>query len=342
MLKRKLLKVAAISLLAVLVISAILSLVGCEKRPDRLYAPFIISPDGEELVFNIGPPWLNEKPPSVEPRPYVIKLGKDAAFRVIPLPKSLLPMAWRPGASPPELFGVSRGPDLPNRILAVAVSDSVSTVLSQDLPGELWAWRMAWNPSGQILATGIHGPHKNGYLGVSYDKGKNINVTDVVIDGASPVWINDETLCLQGGNDILEVNVGGRNPRVTRTIASGEDVSAEHFYFYLVGSLDGEAVCVLGNEIYCGGRLLYHSNKWINQIIAEGSYVAFKAGSYVWVLDGKGNVKSKRSIDPNTTKLIAISPVHKFVYLEKNYQCIQRYSFVDDDEISTVFDVGVF
>ena len=119
-----------------------------------------------------------------------------------------------------------------------------------------------------------------------------------------------------------------------------EDVSAEHFYFYLVGSLDEEAVYVLGNEIYCGGRLLYHSNQRINQIIAEGSYVAFQAGSYVSVLDGKGNVKSKRSIDPNTTKLIAISPVHKFVYLEKNYQCIQRYSFVDDDEISTVYEVG--
>jgi hypothetical protein len=127
---------------------------------------------------------------------------------------------------------------------------------------------------------------------------------------------------------------------VTRTIASGEDVPAEHFYFYLVGSLEGEVVYVLGNEIYCGDRLLYHSGQQINQIIADGSYVAFKAGGYVWVLDERGNVKSKKSIEPNTTKLIAISPVHKFVYLVKDYQYIQRYNFVDNDEISIVYEVG--
>jgi hypothetical protein len=69
MLKRSMLKVTIIYLLIVLVVSSMLSLVGCEKRPNQLYAPFIISPDGEELAFNIGPPWLNEKPPSVEPRP---------------------------------------------------------------------------------------------------------------------------------------------------------------------------------------------------------------------------------------------------------------------------------
>ncbi|MFZ0035000.1 MAG: hypothetical protein WAK60_08455 [Sedimentisphaerales bacterium] len=177
-------------------------------------------------------------------------------------------------------------------------------------------------------------------MGISYDKGKNINITDIVIDGAPTVWINNETLCLQDGNDILEVDVSDRKPRVIRTIVSGEDVPAEDFYFYIVGSLDGEGVYVLGNEIYCGDRLLYHSNQQINQIMADGSYVAFKAGSYVWVLDGRGNIKSKKSIDSDTTKLIAISPVHKFVYLVKNYQYIQRYNFVDNDEISIVYEVG--
>jgi len=341
MLKRSISKVTPISLLAVLVILSMLSLIGCEKRPNRLYAPFIISPDGEELAFQVGPQWLNGKRPTVEPRPYVIKLGKDVAFRVIPLPKSLLPMAWRPGASPPELFGaiISDEHTTPDRIFAVAVSDSVSTILSQELASEISAWRMSWNPSGQILAARMSGSRRNEYLGISYDNGKNINVTDIVVSEA-PVWINNEVLCVQNGNDILEVDVGDRNPRVTRTIASGEDVPAEDFYFYLVGSLDGKAVYVLGDEIYCDGRLLYHSNQRISQIIADGSYVAFKAGSYVWVLDGRGNLKSKKSIERDTTKLIAISSVHKFVYLVKNYQYIQRYSFVDGDEISTVYEVG--
>lgn len=156
------LKVTIIHLLIVLIVSSMLGLVGCKKRSNRLYAPFIISPNGEELAFNIGPPVLKGKPPPVEPEPYFVGLGKDTASQAIPLPKFLLPMAWRPGASPPELFGVSRGLLVPPyRILAVAVSDdNVSTVLSQELPGELWPVRMAWNPSGQILAAEILGSNK--------------------------------------------------------------------------------------------------------------------------------------------------------------------------------------
>ena len=104
--------------------------------------------------------------------------------------------------------------------------------------------------------------------------------------------------------------------------------------------MDGKVVYFLGNEIYCGSQLLYNSNQKIRQVVADGSYLAFKADNHVWVLDGKGNVKNKKNLGQDV-ELMALCSARKFVYLVKNWRSVERYSFVDDDEISTVFDVGM-
>jgi hypothetical protein len=328
-----------VSLLAILAILGglyLYALLAPEKSPNRIFGPFIISPSGEDLAFRVGTLGPKEKFPSVEPKTCVLKLGKDGT-QLIPVSRSLVPMAWRPGATPTELFGAvfSDGPSAPDRVSAVAVSDSVPTVFSQSLSDGLSVLAMAWNPSGRILAAKVSKVTEDSmvmYLGISYDNGKNINVTNISIWGRELVWTDNETLYVADGADILEVDVSDRNTPSTRTIVSAECPR-------LKGSLDGKVVYVLGNEIYCGEQLLYRSNQSINQIIADGSYVAFKAGSHIWVFDERGNVRNKKSIDPTTTKLIGISSVHKFVYLLKDLRCIQRYSFVDDDKITTVYAV---
>ncbi len=337
MLKRSISKLVAIALLAILIISGAWYMVIYKKAAKGISAPFVISPDGNRLAMTIGS--RLQKYPFVVPikkQVYVLNIGKEASeLNLVPESSAALAMAWRPGALPLELFAaiLPLEPDRPPRIFAVTVSDDASTIFSKILPDNLRIARMAWNPSGDILAAVVLND-KGVYLGISYDNGNNFTITDIAISGGRVIWTNDETLYVQHGNDILEVDVSDRNPRLRRTLVSAEGV-------YLSGSLYGRAVYRLGNEIYCGDQLLYKASQKIRQVIADGSYIAFQAGSYVWVLDGRGNLKSKKSIERDTTKLIAISSVHKFVYLVKNQQSIERYNFVNGDEISTVFDVGI-
>jgi len=313
---------------------------GCEKRPNRISAPFVISPGGEHLAMVIGPLQRNGAYSGAEPterQAYVLKLrkGYPQAIRVAKS-RPVMAMAWRPGALSPELFAATfrLGPDKLPRIFAVTVSDDVSMIFSKVLPDNLRISRMTWNPSGQVLAAVVLND-KGVYLGISCDNGRNLTITDIAISGGRVIWTNDETLYVQHGNDILELDVVDGNPRVRRTLVSAEGI-------YLSCSLYGRVVYRLGNEIYCGDQLLYKASQKIRQVITDGPYIAFKAGSHICVLDEKGNVKNKKNVgDDKYTALIALSSVHKFVYLVKNFQYIQRYSFVDGDGISTVFDVGI-
>lgn len=332
MLKRSISKVTPISLLAVLVILSMLSLIGCEESSNQIGGPFAISPDDEKIAMTIGPGWRHS-------RPYVLELNNGSS-QLIPVQGANLTqgMAWRPGASPPELLVLTSSGEEPQRVVLIRVSDGVtSTVSSWDVPANLIMYDPVWNPSGKILAVTVGKISKGTasiYLGISYDNGKSFTITD--IPGRSSVWTNNETLYLHNGNDILEVEVSNKMAKVRKTLVSAEGV-------WLVGALKGEIVYIQANDIYQGGQLLYHLNQKIRICRVDGSYLAFKVarGGDVVVLDDKGNVINKKSVGNDTTKLIALSSANKFVYLMKNYQYIQRYSFVDDDEISTVFDVGI-
>ncbi len=336
-LKRPTSKVAAIFLLAILVLGALY--VTIHKRvPNRISAPFVISPGGEHLAMVIGPLQRNGAYPGAEPterQAYVLKLRK-AHPQAIRVAKSrpVMAMAWRPGALSPELFAATfrLGHDRLPRIFAVTVSDDVSMIFSKILPDNLRISRMTWNPSGQVLAAVVLND-KGVYLGISCDNGRNFTITDIAISGGRVIWTDDETLYVQHGNDILELDVVDGNPQVMRTLVSAEGI-------YLSCSLYGRVVYRLGTEIYCGDQLLYKASQKIRQVIADGPYIAFKAGSHICVLDEKGNVKNKKNVgDDKYTALIALSSAHKFVYLIKNFQYIERYSFADSNEISTVYEV---
>jgi len=335
MLKCLISEVGAMFLIVVASISSVFGLVGCKERPNHIFGLPVISMDGEKLAFKVGYLGRDEKVFSAKVKPYVLKLGKDTSW-VIPVQCSGLisGMAWRRGVSPPELSIIMLPSHKPGCILTVRLSDDASIKSSQVvLPDNLIVPLITWNPAGQILAAYVNRLEEQGAcLGISYDGGKIINVTDIKILRGNLVWANDETLYLQNGNDILEVDISGRNPRVTKTIVSAEGV-------YLMESLNGKVVYILGNEIYCGDQLLYRSDKEIGSVDVDGCYVAFKTDNYVVVVDEEGNVINKRAIEQDT-KFIGISVTHKFVYLMKNYQSIQRYSFDDDDDICIVYKVS--
>ncbi|MHC4363986.1 MAG: hypothetical protein ACYSTJ_00795 [Planctomycetota bacterium] len=189
---------------------------------------------------------------------------------------------------------------------------------------------MAWNPSGHILAAYvIKDGEEDAFLGVSYDNGRNINVTTINIKGGNLVWVNDKTLYLQNRPEIFEVDVSDGNPRVTRPLVSGEDV-------HLAGSLNEKVIYTRGNQIYCGQRLLHTSDQQIGIVDAHDSYIAFQTGDDILVLDDKGNLISKKKMEDDSV-FLGVSCPDGHVYLKKNDRSIERYSLVDSDKVTTVY-----
>ena len=84
--------------------------------------------------------------------------------------------------------------------------------------------------------------------------------------------------------------------------------------------------------------MLYHSDEAIWAVDADGSYIVFQSGNRILAFDEKGKLINKKKVEHNTI-FIGMSSTHKFVYLIKNFQSIQRYSFVDNEKISTVYHV---
>lgn len=333
MIKRYILEMGTIFLLAFLIILGVVHLPGCKQTSNQIGGQVAISPDGERLAMRRGPDW----------RQSIVYILLIESSQLIPVHGVNITqgMTWRPGAFPPELLILTSSRTEPHqRVVGVRVSvGTASIVFSQVVPDDLVFSRPVWNPSGEILAVTVAKVHKRTvtgiYLGISYDNGKNISVTDININSSHdpPVWTDNETLYVQHDSYIMAVDVSDKEkPRVVKTIVSTEDV-------YLSCSLNGKVVYILGNEIYCGAQLLYCADEKIKRIVSDASHVAFKAGSYVYTLDVKGNVINKKRIDPEATQLIAISSGRKFVYLMRDRRSIERYNFINGDEMSTVYEV---
>jgi hypothetical protein len=219
-----------------------------------------------------------------------------------------------------------------NLIAALTISDQIVPICSQVLPSGSFIADMAWNPDGKILATCIVKPQEKS-LCLFYDNCKNIVITDIAVSGNGIAWANNEMLYVQSGDNILEVKINNRDFAIGSTVTKSKENRC-----YLVGSIDEKVVYFSGNDIYYGDVLLYNSEHKINQILVDGNYVVFKAGDNVSVLDSEGNLVNKRNIEGDTTKLIALSAAHKSLYLVKNRRSILRYSFINDDRLSVVYE----
>jgi len=318
-------------ILKFLIILTALQLSGCEERSKRFGGPFTVSPDGKKIAMTIGTDrrWGDSTP-------WILQLC-NGDTKLIPLQGLNLTqgMAWRPGAFPPELFVIASNRGGHQRIVGVRISErTVSTIVSQEVP-DIFIHRLVWNPSGEIFAVFVAKYGDGGvtgiYLGLCFDNGKNINVTDIPVSGTKFIWIDNETLYIEYENSILEVNISKGKAHVKSTFVSAEGL-------WLVASLDGKIVYTLGNEIYCGAQLLYKSNEQIGRILANGSYLVFKENDKMVVLDGKGNVIHEKRIGEDSIH-IGISPTHKLVYLLENQRSIKQYSFIDSDTMSTVYEL---
>jgi len=331
--KRYLSQMAILFLVSLLGISTLSDLAICKENANQIGGPFAISSNGEYLAMTVGPDWRRS-------RVYILQLCKKGS-QVKPIQKVTLTqgMAWRPGSLPAELLIFTGSSNKDQRTIIVKVSDGSSNIaFSWDVPSNLIMGSPVWNPSGKILAIRVtkfsNVGFEGAYLGISYDNAKSVNVTDIPFGVATPVWTNNETLYLQNGNDIWEAHINNsKNVTIGKRLVSAEGL-------FLAGSIKGRPVYFIGNEIFCGNELLYRSNQRIGMHMVASPYLAFKVvrGNEVVVLDGKGNVINKKRVG-RKTKLIALSAEHKIVYLMRDRRFIERYSFINGGEISTVYDV---
>ncbi|MHC4737578.1 MAG: hypothetical protein ACYS9Y_01605 [Planctomycetota bacterium] len=333
-------------LLALLIIAAgVVGLAGCKKKT-VIFPLLNLSPDGNKIAFWAGP---DENPNTrnadiEEGIAYVLDL-QDNEVRVIDIPQSddvSAPngWAWRPDVEPIQLFLTTypiETEPMPIGLIGVAISEQPSIVFSRELTKN-WLTRvlcLSWSPNGKILAVGQ-------WLGLSllYDDGKTLINTEIPVSSSTCTWTDDHTLYILGKDEesLLEIEILNEQAQVKRTIAAG--VSR------VCGSLNGKVVYYSHPEskIYCGDQLLYKSDQKIGCVYADGSYVALQGppsfeSSRILVLNEKGDVISEKNIVGEVV-LRGLSSKQNCVYLVKDLQAIQRYSFVGDDEIHTIFHVS--
>ncbi len=345
MLKYLMRRITTILLSLLIIAASVVGFAGCKKK-NVIFPLLNISPDGSKIAFWAGP---DEKPNTRnadidEGRAYVLDL-KDDDVRVIEIPQSddvSVPSswAWRPGVKPLQLFLTTYQIEIEPMsigLIGVAISEQPLIVFSRELTKN-WLARvlcLSWSPNGKILAVGQ-------WLGLSlsYDNGKTFINTEIPVSSSTCAWTNDYTLYILGKDEesLLEIEILNEKAQVKRTIATGVT--------RVCGSLNDKVVYYSYTEskIYCGDQLLYKSDQKIEWVCADGSYVALQEppsfeSSRILVLNEKGNIISEKNIVGEVV-LRGLSSKHSCVYLVKDLQAIQRYSFVGDDAIHTIFHVN--
>ena len=195
---------------------------------------------------------------------------------------------------------------------------------------------MRWNPNGSVLAFNIavDGLFKKGrYLGVSYDNGKNIIITDIIFRTYKMIWTNPETLYIANGGKIIEIDVSNKKRYADKEIFSGEIGKVRLF-----GQIDGSIVYRSDNDIYCDKSLLYKSEHEIYTGMTDGDKIGFKTKEYIFIIDDEGKVIHKKSVEKKVV-LFGISDVQNCIYLMRDNQLIQQYNYIEQ-RTNTLFDIN--
>jgi hypothetical protein len=336
------LKLEKLLLVIITLIAGFIS--GCRDK-SVIWVKVAISPDGEKLAFCAGAKSTKGKWP--DPRMshiYVLDL-LDFTSQQIKFPRSTLTLegvtAWRPGTEPDELFVAASLIDEPNRpyllpygLFCIKTTKPASVTYCCDLTEDRLdpVFGLGWSPDGRILAvarlTGLY---------LSYDNALSFVRVPISVMGTDDcVWIGNEVLYVRDGHNIIEVDIRDGQPSSRTFVEGGKRLTR------LCGTLNGKVVYRLDNDVYRGDKLLFHSDQKLWWVLADGDFAVIQiasseeSDSRVVVLDGEGNVKHQKNVG-NNSFLIALSAESKFVYLLKDLRWIQRYRFVDSDEISTIY-----
>jgi hypothetical protein len=223
-------------------------------------------------------------------------------------------------------------------LMGVGMSNPRSVVLSQTLNARSSdiIQRLEWSPDGCVLAVAslLSG------LCFSYDGGKTLVPFERDIRGPDRfVWVSNALLYAHqyrpDGDRILEIEMREGEPRIKRTVASGE--------VRLCGYLAGNIVyCLKKSIIYCGDTVLHTSTGRLGGVFADGSYVAFleeelhTKDRHVSILDSEGSRIRQKDL-PSDTIVIGVSSERKSVYLLKNLRVIETWEFTENNEISTLY-----
>ncbi len=311
---------------------------GCRKEW-VIFPVVAISDEGDEIAFRAGPKarrgvLLN----SDEARTFVLTLEGDTGEVIeIKQAKCASNIAWRPRTSPPELYVMVNAPrrPAPPRLMGIEVSNVPSTVFSEEMtefPRDM-IHDLEWSPDGSVLATtGLRSGLRLSYAGGETFAPTGLGATNLCFD---VVWMSNARLYVRHGGRVQEVAFQSGLARISQTVASGKT--------RLWGILNGEVVYSIEDSIYCGDRLLYESTQKLGWVFADGPYLAFQVGSrtkdsHVSVLDEQGKVIAERPM-PSDTIIIGLSSKRKCVYLLRDLRAIQACSFIDDNDISTIYSL---
>jgi len=306
----------------------------CEPKYNEICAIPVVSPGRTKMVFKVcyqkqeGMPLVYQ-----EKAVYVLDLNEGKLSTVdLDGCEDLAGLSWQVVEGMLRLSVLRLSTNCSEIHTFAVEKNGLTTTMTHNLPNNIIVPKISWSPNGAILAAYVKKPKEDGaYLGISFDKGANIDITDIEIRYGNIVWINNDELYLQNGSEIFKVKLEKEKAAIVRIIASADGI-------YLMESLNGRVIYTKGEEIYYGDKLLYTCEQEIGMVDADGIYIGFKAGDYLLVLDEQGNLISEKKIGKNRA-FVGISSKDKYVYLVKDKHVIERYNFDGSCDISVVYDI---
>jgi len=118
-----------------------------------------------------------------------------------------------------------------------------------------------------------------------------------------------------------------------------EEFSAVQAKGHSGGIVNNKLVYSAGNQIYYDKELIYSANDIIQELFANTSYIAFRQGKSIRVIDFQGAIKSQKDMTGKMC-IIAFAPDSSDLYVLCDYKKIEKYNAKDFNEHSLVIDVA--
>lgn len=329
-------KIINIVLLVVLIAVAV-TVCGCDKKKSVISMRIAVSPDDKMIAFAAGPKAHdNIWPEAGKGKLYILDIAQRNVFAVnLPGELSILPLSWRPGTNPPELYTTAtfKGKKLERKLLRIVVQKDNAIVEICPCPMNFLdvVGVSRWSPDGNHLAIVL--PFQ---IAFSHDGGKTLIKTGFGTCPTNLVWVNNETVYITDVNSMSEITVTNQSAEVKRTVTSDSKNNV-----HLFGKMNGALVYSVDTNMYCGDKLLLETEKHVRWGFVNEYYAAFHVKpstdeNYILVVDAKGNIVRKKSFTKDWL-LAGISPSQKTVYLLAELSSIYQYNF-EDDTVTMIYD----
>ncbi|HML75669.1 MAG TPA: leucine-rich repeat domain-containing protein [Anaerohalosphaeraceae bacterium] len=300
-----------------------------------------ISPDERYLTIVIGPRQLSLPLPDETASVYVFDT-QEKNKKLSPVPNTagglfngeVYSMAWRPCRASHELFVFTDSyfyscetPCLKGFTIA---SDGVARqIYSRSFYSSRFQGitNLRWRLDGRILS-GIYEDQL-----VLLDPDKN-QLTRHNISGIDRLlWSEEGVLYSRTDSCIFKSKI------LQSGLVEQGEFRAVQAKGHFGGIVNNKLVYSAGNQIYYDKELIYSANDIIQELFANTTYIAFRQGKSICVIDFQGVIKSQKDMT-GKMRLIAFAPDSGDLYVLCDYKRIEKYNAKDFNEHSLVIDVA--